>query len=70
MSKYVPMDLVKSLSGKVCQHSDTYFAIRNGTQYNKIHNTKGTWYKRHTMHWQTTNGTSILRISRGTRRAI
>ena len=33
MSKYVPMDLVKSLSGKVCQHSDTYFAMRNGTRY-------------------------------------
>jgi len=27
------MDLVKSLSGKVCQHSDTYFAMRNGTRY-------------------------------------
>lgn len=33
MSKYIPMDLVKSLSGKVCQHSDTYFAMRNGTRY-------------------------------------
>ena len=33
MSKYIPMDLVKSLSSKVCQHSDTYFAMRNGTRY-------------------------------------
>ena len=33
MSKYIPMDLIKSLSGKICQHSDTYFAERNGTRY-------------------------------------
>ena len=33
MSKYIPMDLIKSLSGKICQHSDTYFASRNGTRY-------------------------------------
>lgn len=33
MAKYVPMDLVRSLSGKVCQHSDVYFAERNGSLY-------------------------------------
>lgn len=33
MAKYVPMDLLKSLSGKICSHSDTYFANRYGTKY-------------------------------------
>ncbi len=33
MAKYVPMDLLKSLHGKVCGHSDVYFAERNGTRY-------------------------------------
>ncbi len=33
MAKYIPMDLIKSFSGKVCKHSDTYFASRNGTLY-------------------------------------
>lgn len=33
MAKYIPMDLLKSLSGKVCGHSDTYFATRRGTKY-------------------------------------
>ena len=33
MSKYVPMDLLKSLHGKVCGHSNVYFAERNGTRY-------------------------------------
>lgn len=33
MAKYIPMDLLKSLSGKVCSHSDTYFATRKGTKY-------------------------------------
>ena len=33
MSKFIPMDLLKSLSGKVCGHSDTYFANRKGTRY-------------------------------------
>ena len=27
------MDLLKSLKGKVCMHSDTYFANRYGTNY-------------------------------------
>lgn len=27
------MILIDSMSGKVCSHSDTYFAVRNGTQY-------------------------------------
>ena len=27
------MDLLKSLSGKICSHSDTYFANRYGTKY-------------------------------------
>ena len=33
MAKFVPMDLLKSLKGKVCMHSDTYFANRYGTNY-------------------------------------
>ena len=33
MSKVKPMILVEKLSGKVCGHSNTYFAVRNGTQY-------------------------------------
>ena len=33
MSKIKPMILVEKLSGKVCSHSNTYFAERNGTQY-------------------------------------
>lgn len=33
MAKYVPMDLLQSLHGKVCGHSDVYFAERNGTRY-------------------------------------
>jgi len=33
MAKYVPMDMLKSLSGKVCGHSDMYFANRGETQY-------------------------------------
>ena len=33
MSKIKPMILVDKLSGKVCGHSNTYFAERNGTQY-------------------------------------
>ena len=33
MSKIKPMILVDRLSGKVCGHSNTYFAVRNGTQY-------------------------------------
>ena len=33
MAKLKPMILVERLSGKVCGHSNTYFAERNGTQY-------------------------------------
>lgn len=33
MAKYVPMELLRSLSGKVCGHSDMYFANRGGTKY-------------------------------------
>lgn len=33
MSKVKPMILVEKLSGKVCGHSNTYFAERYGTQY-------------------------------------
>ena len=33
MAKFIPMDLLKSLKGKVCMHSDTYFANRYGTNY-------------------------------------
>lgn len=33
MAKFKPMELISKLSGKVCSHSDMYFAHRNGTQY-------------------------------------
>ncbi len=33
MAKLKPMELIASLSGKVCGHSNKYFAVRNGTQY-------------------------------------
>ena len=33
MAKLKPMILIEHLSGKVCGHSNTYFAERNGTQY-------------------------------------
>ncbi|MCQ2323611.1 MAG: hypothetical protein MJZ53_02000 [Paludibacteraceae bacterium] len=33
MAKYKPIELVKSYHGKVCSHSDTYFAEKNGTLY-------------------------------------
>ncbi len=33
MARYVPIELIQSLSGKVCEHSDTYFARRNNTLY-------------------------------------
>ena len=33
MAKIVPMDLVKSMSGKLCGHSDISFAKKGDTQY-------------------------------------
>ena len=33
MSKLIPMDLIKSMSGKLCSHSDMYFAKRGKTLY-------------------------------------
>jgi len=33
MARFIPMDLLKSLTGKICGHSDTYFATKNGTMY-------------------------------------
>lgn len=33
MAKIQPMDLVKSMSGKICEHSDISFAKRGDTQY-------------------------------------
>ena len=33
MALIKPMILVEKLSGKVCGHSNTYFAERYGTQY-------------------------------------
>lgn len=33
MALIKPMELLSRLSGKVCGHSNTYFAERNGTQY-------------------------------------
>ena len=33
MAKYVPIEMVKEYHGKVCSHSDVYFAKRNGVMY-------------------------------------
>jgi hypothetical protein len=33
MAKYVPIEMVKSYSGKICEHSDVYFAKKGGTLY-------------------------------------
>ena len=33
MALIKPMELLSSLSGKVCGHSNKYFAVRYGTQY-------------------------------------
>lgn len=33
MALIKPMELLTSLSGKICGHSNKYFAVRNGTQY-------------------------------------
>ena len=33
MAKIKPMELISKMSGKLCSHSDIYFAERNGTQY-------------------------------------
>lgn len=33
MAKYKPIDLVKSWSGKICEHSDFYLATKGKTGY-------------------------------------
>ena len=33
MARYKPIEVLKSLSGKVCSHSDMYFANKKGTRY-------------------------------------
>ena len=33
MALIKPMELLASMSGKICGHSNKYFAVRNGTQY-------------------------------------
>lgn len=33
MALIKPMELIASMSGKVCGHSNKYFAVRNGTLY-------------------------------------
>lgn len=33
MAKIKPMELIQSMSGKVCGHSDTYFTVRYGQTY-------------------------------------
>lgn len=33
MARYIPIDTIKSMSGKVCEHSDIYFAKRGNTLY-------------------------------------
>ena len=31
MAKIIPIDIIKGMTGKVCQHSDTYFSINSVT---------------------------------------
>ena len=33
MAKFKPIEILKTLSGKVCSHSDMYFANRGNTRY-------------------------------------
>ena len=33
MAKYVPIEMVQSYSGKICEHSDVYFAKKGNTLY-------------------------------------
>ena len=33
MAKYEPIEMVKSYSGKICEHSDVYFAKKGNTMY-------------------------------------
>ena len=33
MAKYEPIEMVKSYSGKICAHSDVYFAKKGNTLY-------------------------------------
>ena len=33
MSNYVPMEMVKEYHGKICEHSDVYFAKKGRTLY-------------------------------------
>ena len=33
MAKYIPIDTIKSMSGKVCEHSDIYVAKKGSTLY-------------------------------------
>jgi hypothetical protein len=33
MAKYIPIEMVKSYSGKICEHSDVYFAKKGKTLY-------------------------------------
>ena len=33
MAKYDPIEMVKSYSGKICEHSDVYFAKKGNTLY-------------------------------------
>ena len=33
MAKVIPMELIRSMSGKVCEHSDTHFVTKFGQVY-------------------------------------
>ena len=33
MAKIIPMELIRSMSGKICQHADTHFVTRFGVTY-------------------------------------
>jgi len=60
MAKYIPMDMLKSLSGKVCGHSDMYFATRGETKYTgKICNPRTKAYSAQELAHQTMFATAI-----------
>ena len=53
MAKYVPMELLSSLSGKLCGHSDISFAKRGDTMYTqKRCNKRSTPYSQEEMERQ------------------
>lgn len=74
MARYVPMDLLSSLKGKICSHSDVYFAEKNGTKYTgKICNHRTTPFSQteldHQARFKAAHAAAIARMADTTKRA-